>query len=239
MNNRFSDFVRKSTIIVILRILAFLIIPSTVVIFGYITKRYLIIVGFLVIVCIVFAFMNNNNRKRALKYGLGNVVDSSIYIPLMFDKEYLKVISSELNYNTEIPSNINNLVSYVQYMIDNNKMIFVERKFKLDDIINLLNTLMQSNNINFTLSKDDIMAYDDEIVKLRRKDNIINDLHDLSIIRSILEKNQLEIISFFSPYGELSQTVRLQGYILAVVPINRVETLKKHQIDMAQKHNYR
>ena len=80
---------------------------------------------------------------------------------------------------------------------------------------------------------------DDEIISLRRKDNIINDLHDLAIIRSILESNHLELITFFAPNDGFSKLARIDGYVLTVVPINKLETLKKYQIELANKLNYR
>ena len=97
---------------------------------------------------------------------------------------------------------------------------------------------MYHQNIDYSLDINEIIKTDDEIISLRRKNNIINDFHDLAIIRTILESNKLELIKFFAPNDGFSKLVRIGGHLLAVVPINKVETLKKYQIELANKFNY-
>ena len=239
MNNKFSDFVKKSKVSTLSKLIGFFLTVIIVVLIAFATIPILVIPCSLILVGIVFYITTDKERKQVVKYRLGVDVDNNLYIPLVLDNDYLKKISSEFNNSLEVPNNIDSLVSYVQYMIDNNQMIFVQKKFKLEDIINLLNNLMQHQNINYSIDKNDIIKTDDEIINLRRKDNIINDLHDLAIIRSILESNQLELIRFFASNDEFSKLARIDGYILAVVPINKVETLRKYQIELANKLNYR
>lgn len=69
-------------------------------------------------------------------------IDSNIFVPLILNSEYLVKLSNELSNKIEIPSNIDNLVNYVQCMINNNQMIFVEKKFKLNTIVDLINNMM-------------------------------------------------------------------------------------------------
>ncbi len=244
MNNKFSDFVKRVKISVLLALigffLAFVILAVVIVVLiESVPIPILVIPCFLILFGIVFYITIEKQRKRVVKYRLGVDVDNNIYIPLVLDNDYLKKVSSVFNHSLEVPDNIDNLVSYVQYMIDNNQMIFVQKKFKLEDIINLLNSLMKHQNINYSIDKNDIIKTDDEIISLRRKDNIINDTHDLAIIRSILESNQLELINFFASNDGFSKFARIDGYILTVVPINKVETFRKYQIELANKLNYR
>lgn len=239
MNNKFSDFVKKAKVSVLSKLIGFFLLVIIVVLIALATKLIIVIPCFFVLIGIVFYITTNKERKQVVKYRLGIDVNNNIYIPLVLDSDYLKKVSSEFNNSVEMSNNIDNLVSYVQYMIDNNQMIFVQKKFKLDDIVNLLNNLLQHQNINYTIDKNDIIKIDDEIVSLRRKDNIINDLHDLAIIRSILEKNQLELITFFAPNEGFSKLAKIDGYVLAVIPINKLETLKKYQIELANKLNNR
>ena len=238
MNNKFSDFVKKSKVSALSKLIGFFLAVIIVVLIAFATIPILVIPCSLVLVGIVFYITTDKKRKQVVKYQLGVDVDNNIYIPLVLDNEYLKKISTELNNAKDLP-NFDSLVNYVQYMIDNNHMIFVEKKFKLDDIVNLINNLMENQNINCSIDKNDITQNDDEIIKLRRKDNIINDFHDLAIIRSILEKNQLELIRFFAPNDGFSKLARIDGYVLAVIPITKVETLKKYQIELANKLNYK
>lgn len=239
MNNKFSDFVKKSKVSVLSKLIGFFLLVVIVVLIAYATIPIVVIPCSLVLVGIIFYITTDKERKQTIKYRLGVDVDNNIYIPLVLDNDYLKKVSSEFNNAIEIPNNFDSLVSYVQYMIDNNQMIFVKKKFKLDDIVNLINNLMKNQNINYSIDKNDITKNDDEIIKLRRKDNIINDFHDLAIIRAILESNQLELIRFYAPNDGFSKTARIDGYVLTVVPITKVETLKKFQIELANKLNYR
>lgn len=239
MNNKFSDFVKKSKILVLSKLIGLFLFVLIIVLIAYATKPIIVIPCYLVLIDIIFCITANKERKQAVKYRLGADVDNIVYIPLVLDNDYLKKISSEFNNAIEIPNGFDNLVSYVQYMIDNNQMIFVEKKFKLDDIVNLINNLMKYQNINYSIDKNDITKNDDEIIKLRRKDNIINDFHDLTVIRAVLESNQLELIRFYAPNDGFSKIARIDGYVLTVVPITKVETLKKYQIELANKLNYR
>lgn len=239
MNNKFSSFVKKSNITTLSKLISFFLVVIIVSLIAYFTIPFLVAPCFLVLLCIVFYISTDKERKRTIKYNLGVDVNNNIYIPLVLDNNYLKKVSSEFNNSIEVPNNIDSLVSYVQYMIDNNQMIFIQKKFKLEDIVNLLNNLMQHQNINYSIDKNDIIKNDDEIISLRRKDNIINDLHDLAIIRSILESNQLELITFFAPNDGFSKLSRIDGYVLTVIPINKLETLKKYQIELANNLNYR
>ena len=239
MNNKFSDFVKKSKISTLSKLIGLFLLVIIVVLIAFVTKPIIIIPCFFVLVVIVFSITTNKERKQNIKYRLGIDIDNNIYIPLVLDSDYLNKVSSEFNNPVEVPNNIDSLVSYVQYMIDNNQMIFVQKKFKLDDIVNLLNNLMQHQNLNYSIDKNDIIKTDDEIISLRRKDNIINDIHDLAIIRSILEHNQLELITFFAPKDGFSKLARIDGYVLTVVSINKFEALKKHQIELLNKLNYR
>lgn len=239
MNNRFSDFVKKSIISTLAKLIGFFLLVIIVVLIACTTIPFVVIPCFLILVGIIFYISDNKERKKISKYKLGTDIDNNIYIPLVLDVDYLKKVSSEFNNKIEIPNNFDNLVDYVQFMIDNNQIIFVEKNFKLDDIVSLLNNLMKNKNINYSIDKNDIIKTDDEIIKLRRKDSIINDFHDLAIIRSILESNKLELIRFFAPNDGFSKVARIDGYILGIVTINKVETLKKHQIELANKLNYR
>ena len=239
MNNRFLDFVKKSKVSVLSKLIGLFLLVVIVVLIAYATMPIIVIPCSLILVRIVFYITADKERKQVVKYRLGVDVDNNIYIPLVLDNDYLKKVSSEFNNAIEIPNNFDSLVSYVQYMIDNNQMIFVEKKFKLDDAVNLINILMKNQNINYSIDKNDITKNDDEIIKLRRKDNIINDFHDLAIIRAILESNQLELIRFYAPNDGFSKMARIDGYVLAIVPISKVETLKKYQIELANKLNYR
>ena len=54
-----------------------------------------------------------------------------------------------------------------------------------------------------------------------------------------MESNHLELITFFAPNDGFSKLARIDGYVLTVVPINKLETLKKYQIELANKLNYR
>lgn len=239
MNNKFSDFVKKSKVIALSKLIGFFLAVLIVVLIAMATKPIIVIPCFFVSVGIIFYITTDKEVKQIGKYRLGVDVDNNIYIPLVLDNDYLKKVSSEFNNSVEVPNNIDSLVSYVQYMIDNNQMIFVQKKFKLDNIVNLLNNLMEHQNINYSIDKNDIIKTDDEVISLRRKDNIINDLHDLAIIRSILESNQLELIIFFAPNDGFSKLVGIDGYVLTVIPINKLETLKKYQIELANNLNYK
>lgn len=239
MNNKFSDFVKKSKISVLSKLIGFFLLVVIVVLIAYATIPIIVVPCSLVLIGIIFYITTDKERKQAIKYRLDVDIDNNVYIPLVLDNDYLKKVSSEFNNAIEIPNSFDNLVSYVQCMIDNNQMIFVEKKFKLDDIVNLINNLMKYQNINYSIDKNDITKNDDEIIKLRRKDNIINDFHDLAVIRAILESNQLELIRFYAPNDGFSKMARIDGYVLTVVPITKVETLKKYQIELANKLNYR
>lgn len=239
MNNKFSDFVKKSKITTLSKLIGFFLAIIIVVLIAIVTKPIIVISCFFVLIGIIFYVTTDKERKQVVKYRLGVDVNNNIYIPLVLNNDYLKKLSSEFNNSIELPGNFDSLVSYVQYMIDNNQMIFVQKKFKLEDIVNLLNNLMQHQNINYSIDKNDIIKTDDEIISLRRKDDIINDFHDLAIIRSILESNQLELITFFAPNDGFSKLARIDGYVLTVIPINKLETLKKYQIELANNLNYR
>ncbi len=237
MNNKFSDFEKKSKIVVLLKVIGFFLLPVIVLLIAYVTRAFVVIPCFLILVGIVFYITTDKEKKQAVKYELGIDADNNIYIPLVLDNDYLQKVSSVFDNVKEIPNSFDSLVGYVQYMIDNNRMIFVKEKFKLDDIVNLINNLMKHQNINYSIDKNDIIKNDNEIIKLRRKDNIINDFHDLTVIKAILESNQLELISFFALNDDFSKTAMINGYILAVVPINKVEILKKYQIELESKFN--
>ena len=107
----------------------------------------------------------NNETKQIIKYNLGSDINSNIYIPLVYDMEYLNKVSKELNDKIEIPNNIDNLVNYVQYMIDNNQMIFVETRFKLNNIVNLINNILKAQNNNLQIDINDILR----TLKAKRK----------------------------------------------------------------------
>ena len=235
MNNKFSDYVKKTKIKVLMRLVLFILLVTIAVVIRYMTNNFLVIPGCLVLFGVVVYFMTDKERNQKLKYKLRGDEPNTVYIPLTLDNEYLKNISNGLNSNITLPNSFDNLVSYVQYMIDNNQMIFVTKKFKLDDIVNLLNNLMRSRNINYSLNVDDITANDNDIIKLRRKDNVMNDAEDLNMIRYLLEQNGLDLICFFALDGGFSKLVRVEGYILTIVPINKVSDLKKYQIKSMNK----
>lgn len=239
MNNKFASFVKKSKTKVMLILSLGVLIIFLVTFLSIKLNPFIIVPCFFAIFIIIVSANTNKERKQMAKYNLGVDVDSNIYIPLVLDIEYLNKLSHELNDKIEISNGTNNLVNYVQYMIDNNQMIFVEKKFKLDTIVDLINNLMKAKNINLIIDKNDILKNDDEVLKLRRKDNITTDFHDLSCIRAILEANQLELIRFFAPYDGFSKLARIDGYVLSVVPLTKVDTLKKLQLELSNKLNYK
>ena len=239
MSNNFSGFVKKSIITVLSRLIGLFLLVIIVTIIAFETSPFLVIVGFFVAIGIVFYVLEDKKRKKIVKYKLGLDVDNNIYIPLVLNNDYLKKVFGEFNNPIELSGDYKNLVSFVQYMIDNNQIIFIEKKYKLDNMVNTINNLMKNQKINYSIDKNDIINNDDEIIKLRRKDNIINDLHDLSMIRSILEKNHLELIRFYDLKDDFSKFARIEGYLLAVVPISKVETLKKYQVELVNNSNYR
>lgn len=241
MNNKFDIFVKKTENKVKLRLLYATLIIALLVIVKVIFKIDSII--FVPIIVIVFTIImiitTRKEKKTVVKYGMGMDVDSNIYVPLMLNSEYLAKLSNELSNKIEIPSNIDNLVNYVQCMINNNQMIFVEKKFKLNTIVDLINNMMQMNDIKFKIDINDILNNDNEIIKSRRKDNINTDFYDLAQIRSILEKNQLELIRFFAPNDGFSKLARIDGYILSIIPLSKLEILKKLQIETSKNLNYK
>ena len=237
MNNKFASFVKKSKTKVILK-LSFLVLIIALVTFLIIkTNPFIIIPCFFALVIIVIFANTNKERKQMVKYNLGIDIDPNIYIPLVLDIDYLKKLSNELNDKMQISNDTNNLVDYVQYMIDNNQMIFIEKNFKLDTVVDLINNLMKVKNIDLIIDKDDILKNDDEVIKLRRKDKITTDFHDLACIRTILEANQLELVRFFAPYDGFSKLAGIDGYILSVVALPKVNTLKKTYLEFSNKLN--
>lgn len=238
MNNNFTSFVRKSKILALSKLLGSLLLITVLVLIGYATIPLLVFPSIFIFFGIVIYIFANKERKQIIKYKLGVDIDNNIYIPLVFDINYLKKLSNEIDNKKELACNIENLVSYVQYMIDTNQMIFVKKKFELDDVVSLINHLMKEQNINFVLNKNDIIKNDDEIIKLRREDKIINDIYDLAKIRSILEDYKLELLCFFAPNNGFSKLAIINGYILSVVPMSKVETFRKYQVDLSNKLNY-
>jgi len=239
MNNKFSDFVKKTKIKVALRLIVFTILVVGISLILYKIKSVLLFICLLFVGVIISGILADKERKKVLKYKIGTDVDNNFYIPLVLDNDYLNNISSQFNTPIEVPGNINSLVNYVQYMIDNNQMIFVQKNFKLDDIIDSLNYLMQYQKFTYKLNKDDIIKNDDETIALRRKDNVSTDFHDLAMIRSILESNHLELACFYAPKDGFSKFARIDGYVLAVVSIEKVDQIKKYRVELANKLGYK
>ena len=241
MNNKFDIFVKKTENKVKFRLLSIILLITFFIIIEVVFKIDSII--FVPIVIIIFTIImiitTKKEKKTVVKYGMGMDVDSNIYIPLMLNTEYLTKLSNELSNKINIPSDFENLVNYVQYMINNNQMIFVEKKFKLNTIVDLVNNIMQLKDIKFKIDINEILNNDNEIIKSRRKDYINTDFYDLAQIRSILEKNQLELIRFFAPNDGFSKLARIDGYILSVIPLSKLETLKKLQIETSKTLNYK
>ena len=227
MNNKFSRYVTRSIIITWSKVIGLFLAPIIAILLSLITKNPIFFLAYFILMFILIGFSTKKKEKQTNKYKLGKYPDNNIYVPLVLVNDYLKNVSSEFNNPVELPDNINSLVSYVQYMIDNNQMIFVTDKFKLDDIVNLLNNLMKHQNIDYSINKKDIIKNDDEIIKLRRKDNIETDFYDLAAIRSILESNQLKLITFYAD-DEFSKATIVHGYILAIVPSDRLTQIRKH-----------
>lgn len=95
------------------------------------------------------------------------------------------------------------------------------------------------NDIKFKIDINDILNNDNEIIKSRRKDNINTDFYDLAQIRLILEKKQLELIRFFAPNDGFSKLARIEDYILSIIPLSKLEILKKLQIETSKNLNYK
>ncbi len=236
MNNKFTNFVKKAKIKVISRLLGFFLLVCIVVLIGFLTNHYIVNSCFFLLFIIVISISTKKDRLRKEKYKLNMDVDSNIYIPLVLDNDYLNKISKEINNYINLPQ-FDNLVNYVQYMIDNKHMVFLEKNFKLNEAINLINDLLMKQNYNCKININDILNNDNEIFKLRRKDKINCDYHDLALIRSLLEENNLELICFFSPNDGFSKLARIDGYILTIVSLENVDSLKKIQIELQNKLN--
>ncbi len=229
MNNRFNLFIKKSKRKVMFRLLIILIIIVFITFIEIKLNSSIVTNLFYIIFATIIFTITKKKKKKSNKYNLDSDIDPNIYIPLVYNKEYLNQLSNEFNVKRKIPNNINNLVDYVQFMIDNNNMIFIEKNFDLNSIIYLINNLIKSQGYNIKININDILINDSELFKLRRKDNIQTDYHDLSYIRTILENNQLELIAFYAPNDGFSKLARIDGYILSIIPLSKVETLKELQ----------
>ncbi len=236
MNNRFIDYVKKMEFIVSIRLLTLGILLLSVIIILILTRAPFFLKPFAVFFFgILFLLFHYKKRKKEIKYDLDSVVNNNIYIPLVLDNEYLRKISCEFNNSVNLTYSFKNLADYVQFMIDNNQMIFLEEGFKLEDLIELINKLIHEQKFDLVIDKNDITKEDDDIIKLRRKDKVANDLRDLNIIKYILEDNQLELICFYSPFEEYSSIARIDGYVLGVFDLSKLETLKQYKYDLAIK----
>ena len=112
MNNKFSDFVKKSKISTLSKLIGLFLLVIIVVLIAFVTKPIIVIPCFFVLVVIVFSITTNKERKQNIKYRLGIDIDNNIYIPLVLDSDYLNKVSSEFN------NLFANMVDKIKAMID-------------------------------------------------------------------------------------------------------------------------
>lgn len=237
MTNQFDAYVKNTKTKVAIRLLIAVLLIALVTVLCIFFNPILIIALFFSIFIFFMLLYTNRENHREEKYHFKMDVNANIYYPILLDEEYLEKLTFELNKDVDYPKNINHIVKYVQYMIDNHCMIFIEKNFSLDELLSQLNQLMSNNHIVFKLKKSDITKRDTDIIKCRRGAQVQTDLNDLASIRSILEPNGLELVLFFAPYDGFSKFARIDGYILSIIPISKVDTLKKNQIALANRYH--
>ena len=226
-DNRFDKYV-KSKIFFVARnsclILLFMVLITVAVCFFNIFLVYGVMIAFFIT---LFSIMAKKNAKKEEKYSLGKDIDVNLYIPLYWDKEYLTELTEILKSNITIPNDINSLVDYVQFMINNNQMIFIDDKFKIENLTKLLNNLMDYRKLNCKINMEDITKNDTDVMSARRRDNIGTEINDLAAIRKLLEEQNLELVKFFAPKEGFSKIARIDGNILSVVQLSELEKMRK------------
>lgn len=227
MNNKYKQYVKNSERKVKLRLMFFLLL---IFVFSMIEAVWaidtLILVPIVVSVfTLVMYIVIKKNQKTTIKYKLESDIFTNIRYPLYANVEYLGRLTYELNSELKIPEHLNDLIDYIQFMIDNKQMIFIEPKFKINEAVNVLNEVLAQYNIK--LNVNDILQRDTEIIKERRKNNIETDYNDLAVIRSLLLQNNLELVSFYNNHGDISKFSRIEGYLLAVIPISKMDNIVK------------
>lgn len=180
----------------------------------------------IIIIAVYFVITAKKENKKIIDYDLGMDIDNNIYIPLTYNDVYLKEIDFVLD-NDDVLDKCKNLIDYIQIEIEEKNIVFLERDFDLKETIFLLNELLKHKKKNYKLKYDDIVKDDDEVIKKRRKDNVSTALYDLAKIRYYLERNGLELVNFYAPSTELSKKARIDGFLLTIVEIEKVEELYK------------
>ena len=95
MNNKFSDFVKKSKITTLSKLIGFFLAIIIVVLIAIVTKPIIVISCFFVLIGIIFYVTTDKERKQVVKYRLGVDVNNNIYIPLVLNNDYLKKLCED------------------------------------------------------------------------------------------------------------------------------------------------
>ena len=227
MSNKYRDYVKSSERKVILKLIGIsLLILAFVMVQVVWSIDNIIMVPIIIVAFVLIMYIaTRKNKKAAIKYKLRSDIFTIVRYPLYDSRDYLSKLTYVLNNELKLPEQFNSLIDYIEFMIDNKQMIFLPPKFKINDAVNMLNEILAQYNVK--LDANDILQRDTEVIKERRKNNIQTECNDLSIIRVLLQKDNLELVSFYNNLGNISKLASIGGYLLAVIPISKMDDVIK------------
>lgn len=226
MNKNFKRYVRhteKKVLFRLILILLFVIVLVFLYAFSGINDTILTWC-ILAIFYVIFSITTKKEKKNQKKYGVD--VDRNSYVVLKNNRNFLEMFSHILEVDINLNDFNNSLVDYVQSLIDKNQVVFVEKNFKLREVVDSINSLLLYRRYNKLVSIYEILQYDNELIKDKRKNSINNDFNDLAVIGEILESSGLELVTLTPENEGFSKIARIDGYLLTVVSSDKFLELR-------------
>ena len=217
MNNDFKRYVKRSEKKVLFRlILVLFFVVVLVFLYAFSGINDLLLTWIIsAIFYVIFSATTRKEKKNQKKYGID--VDRNSYVVLKNDRDFLKRFSDILEVDINLEEFNNSLVDYVQSLIDKNQIVFIEKNFKLKELVDSINNLLLYRRYNKLVSVYEILQYDNDLIKEKRQNSINNDFNDLAIVREILEESGIELITLVPENEGFSKIARIDGYLLTVV----------------------
>lgn len=221
MKNTFKNHIRKTESKLIMKLLLIVLFILALVLIYLFSGIPYALISFLIsaIFYIIFTLMQKKEDKIMEKYGIS--INTNTYIGLKSNHEFLLKLCNILEVPFILPKTKKPLVEYIDYLINKNKMIFINKNFKLDNVITLINEFLKNNNYDLFININDILIKDTYLIREKREKNINNDLNDFSSINEILENNGYELIIFYARNEEFSKLARIDGYIITIATTNK------------------
>ena len=226
MNKNFKRYVKSKETKVLFRLFLILFfIVLLVFLYTFSGINYTLLTWFILAIFYkIFSITTKKERKNQKKYGVD--VDCNNYVVLKNDKQFLEKFSVILETDVNFEGFNKLLVDYTQSLIDKNQVVFIEKNFKLNEVVDSINSLLLYRRYNRLLGIYEILQHDNELIKEKRKKFINNDLNDLAIIKEILQESGISLIVLVPENEGFSKIARIDGYLLTVVSSDKFLELR-------------